>query len=581
MRRTKEVVKKDNNGNIVKVYNSCKEAAFELGIEIYDLTRKIKNKKNVGGFVYEYTGVIHSKEIDTTNKIKCPYCDFYAKNYNGLCKHVFKSGLHNEITKEQLLTDFKYNGIRPTCKCGCGGYTTILYENGAHFSDYIQGHWNSVVNNWGHNVKAKENSAKTRRKQFASGEREQWNKGKKWNDTYSVEEQERLRNNLIEKMTERLQNSNFNISSKLEDDFVDNFIKPYTKDYKRQYYIPEIKQFCDIFLPGKNIVIEINGSYWHCDRRIYHSPINKIQKDKIKRDEIKYKYLRDNGILLIIIWENDIKNNILKVKNLMEKIFSVENIWKQEVFNFLSQNNLIKKLKVSLLDLTFDNEINDLDLSNTCGIKIFEDEWLNKRCIVESRLLNAGLLIKEKIYARKCIIKSITYNVSSNFLENNHLQGKITGSFYYGLFYNEELVSVMVFGKTRKNLGNKIKDGDYELLRFCSKIGVNVVGAAGKLFNHFIKNNNPNKIISYCDKRWGDGGFYEKIGMKYSHNTQRNYFYVNEIERKRENRFKYRKDVLVKMGFSSNKSEKEIMIERGIYRIYDCGCKVFCWNKDI
>ena len=137
----------------------------------------------------------------------------------------------------------------------------------------------------------------------------------------------------------------------------------------------------------------------------------------------------------------------------------------------------------------------------------------------------------------------------------------------------------MVFGKTRKNLGSEIKDGDYELLRFCSKIGTNVVGAAGKLFNYFIKNNNPNKIISYCDKRWGNGVFYEKIGMKYSHDTQRNYFYVNEIERKRENRFKYRKDVLVKMGFSRDKSEREIMIERGIYRIYDCGCKVFCWTK--
>lgn len=75
--------------------------------------------------------------------------------------------------------------------------------------------------------------------------------------------------------------------------------------------------------------------------------------------------------------------------------------------------------------------------------------------------------------------------------------------------------------------------------------------------------------------------FTKKIGMKYSHDTQCNYFYVNEIERKRENRFKYRKDVLVKMGFDENKSEKQIMIERGIYRIYDCGCKVFVWNKDI
>ena len=37
---------------------------------------------------------------------KCPYCDFIATSYNGLCKHVFKSAKHSNITKEQLLTDF-------------------------------------------------------------------------------------------------------------------------------------------------------------------------------------------------------------------------------------------------------------------------------------------------------------------------------------------------------------------------------------------------------------------------------------------------------------------------------------------
>ena len=56
-------------------------------------------------------------------KYKCPYCDFYATTYNGLCKHVLKGKKHPNITKEQLLTDFNYNGIRPTCKCGCGQYT--------------------------------------------------------------------------------------------------------------------------------------------------------------------------------------------------------------------------------------------------------------------------------------------------------------------------------------------------------------------------------------------------------------------------------------------------------------------------
>ena len=39
--------------------------------------------------------------------------------------------------------------------------------------------------------------------------------------------------------------------------------------------------------------------------------------------------------------------------------------------------------------------------------------------------------------------------------------------------------------------------------------------------------------------------------------------------------FNYRKDKLISEGFDPNKTEHEIMLERGIYRIYDCGCKVY------
>ena len=52
------------------------------------------------------------------------------------------------------------------------------------------------------------------------------------------------------------------------------------------------------------------------------------------------------------------------------------------------------------------------------------------------------------------------------------------------------------------------------------------------------------------------------------------------INGKRENRFKYRKSELIKQGFDKEKSEHEIMLERGIYRIYDCGTKAYIWKKE-
>jgi hypothetical protein len=126
-------------------------------------------------------------------------------------------------------------------------------------------------------------------------------------------------------------------------------------------------------------------------------------------------------------------------------------------------------------------------------------------------------------------------------------------------------------------MGGKDKDGYWELVRFCNKINTSVVGGASKLFKHFIKNYDPINIVSYSDKRWSTGGLYDKLGFIHDHDSKPNYYYV--INNERKNRFGFRKDKLIKEGFDKNKSEHEIMLERKIYRIYDCGCRCHIWKK--
>ena len=127
----------------------------------------------------------------------------------------------------------------------------------------------------------------------------------------------------------------------------------------------------------------------------------------------------------------------------------------------------------------------------------------------------------------------------------------------------------MSFGGMRKSLGSKITDNNYELLRYCSSINTSVVGGPSKLLKYFIKKYNPNKIISYADRTISNGNLYTKLGFNLVSITKPNYYYV--VNGVRKNRFSYRKDVLVKMGYDKNKTEKEIMFERGFYMIYDCG----------
>lgn len=66
----------------------------------------------------------------------------------------------------------------------------------------------------------------------------------------------------------------------------------------------------------------------------------------------------------------------------------------------------------------------------------------------------------------------------TKFLNENHIQGMVGSSVNIGLYYNNELVSLMTFGKKRLALGNKKSNNDeYELIRFCNKLNTSVVGA--------------------------------------------------------------------------------------------------------
>lgn len=224
-----------------------------------------------------------------------------------------------------------------------------------------------------------------------------------------------------------------------------------------------------------------------------------------------------------------------------------------------------------------------LNKTNVCESKgihlihIFEDEWVNNKDIVKSRLKNLFKLTENKVYGRKCIIKEVNTKDKTKFLNDNHIQGTIGSKVNLGLYYNDELVSMMTFGKGRVVM-NGVKN-EWELLRFCNKINHSVIGGASKLFKHFIKNYNPKQLISYADRRWSQGNLYDQLGFNKTHNSTPNYFYV--VNNEREHRFKYRKNLLVEAGFDIKKTEKEIMYGRKIYRIYDCGNLVYTYNNKV
>lgn len=89
--------------------------------------------------------------------------------------------------------------------------------------------------------------------------------------------------------------------------------------YFKQYKIPINNQRFDFFLPKYNIVIEYDGIQ-HFEV-VEHFGGEKGFKERLKRDEFKNKYCRDNGITMIKIPYTDFKK--IDEKYILERIGDV------------------------------------------------------------------------------------------------------------------------------------------------------------------------------------------------------------------------------------------------------------------
>ena len=147
-------------------------------------------------------------------------------------------------------------------------------------------------------------------------------------------------------------------------------------------------------------------------------------------------------------------------------------------------------------------------------VSIYESDWFNKRDNIINLLKN--IFIESKIiYARNCTISKLDYKTKSEFINEYHFYGDSNqGTISYGLYYNNELVSVMSFGKLRgQNKLHNNKD-HYELVRFVTKCNIRIIGGASKLFKKFISEYQPVYIICYSDNDFFTGETYNKLGFK-------------------------------------------------------------------
>jgi len=197
-------------------------------------------------------------------------------------------------------------------------------------------------------------------------------------------------------------------------------------------------------------------------------------------------------------------------------------------------------------------------------IHIFSHQWTLKQDIVKS-ILSSKLNKNKKIHARDCTIKLVSVNNKAVFLDKTHIHGSCNTSINIGLYYNNELISLMTFNKCRKNY-------DWKITRYSSELFTTVVDGFSKLLNYFIDNYAPKNIISYADRCFSVGELHTKNGFKLIDVTKPNYYYfrdgLNVYSRQMFQKHKLKNKL---ENFDPLLTEVENMYNNGYLRFWDCG----------
>lgn len=174
------------------------------------------------------------------------------------------------------------------------------------------------------------------------------------------------------------------------------------------------------------------------------------------------------------------------------------------------------------------------------------DEIAKSPNIVKSIILNKLKLNREKIFARKCNILSLTTEESNSFFEENHLMGAGSGR-TYALKFNNEIVSAIRVKWISK------EERLLDISRFCTKNNISIVGGYSRLIKHVEKIEQPKIIQTFVDLRYGDGSYLENFGFQFA-NCDLSFQWTDF------------KNTYHRMVFPGNSG-----YDHGLHKIWDCG----------
>ena len=245
---------------------------------------------------------------------------------------------------------------------------------------------------------------------------------------------------------------------------------------------------------------------------------------------------------------------------------------------------------------TSDYHANKSERAATAGyqlIHVWGDDWLIRRDVVVRALAHklgvvyrllevlpeADPRIAERIFARKLIPTEASGAEASQFLDANHIQGRVAASRHFALQDDDGAVRALLSLRSPRNSARMNRDaGEWEIQRYAT-MGL-IPGGFTRLIKHAetvlsAENETLDRWISFSSADISDGGMYRSAGFTAEATLPADYKYVGGLtgwrrapkEKFQKKRFRNDPALIWHDGWT----EREAAAANDLHRIYDSG----------
>lgn len=545
--------------------------------------------------------------------INCPCCSLVFKQEPLFLAHL--SAIHNKTDHLQFYLDVYFDSIHPTCTCFSDCKEKLKWSgwNKGFQSKFVRGH-NSKISSTFKDLDKQAEFTKKRISNYANGATV-WNKGLTKETSIQIKESsEKISSTLKQRYESGLISWQSNKTKENSES-----IKKMSDTKKRKFSSGELSIWnsgltkeTHASLDSASKKISIAYAKREMGRRITESDLlERVSKfsDKFElvSDSSLYKTRRVARLCFKCV---KCKAEQLKSLAMLEEspvcFFCApkESAGQLELFEFvksiasdavLSDRTIIapKELDVWVPSRKLGIEFNGLywhsskvisdelyhlkkeiacTAANVVLLSIFEDEWRDKRQLIESMIKHRLGIDTIKINARSLKVCTLNSKDSKEFFNKNHLDGYTPAQQTFAL---KDIATGIVFAAlSLRRPFHKKYASRLEVARCACLMYHNVRGWLGKLTKvalTYALSLNKDGLMTYVDGRIGKGQSYDSAGWIKQICSNQPRFWWTDFENK-YNRFQY------KANKKENKTEEQVALEANVVKIFGCSNSLYFYD---